>query len=373
MKLFYVIAYLLIVGSLVISVLPANAATYNSWNANSNVVSGLPTWHGMDKGYARCSVAYDFDDNGKFTMIEGVYDGTVYGYTFSGTTWLSDSSVIAGLPDIGFSTSPSFAYNVTGDGTWICIFGQREGTSHGYTWNSSTGTWVGNASVVSGIADVGYNSSPYLVYGFLASKWAVFIGRQSGGAIASYYWETSAWVSNTTLVSGIPTVPLNGNWRPSVYYNLLGNSKWVMIMGKGSAAWSGYSWSDSTWSSDSDVVLGLTRTDDNSHASFVFNLLGDGSLSLVTTWQYIPLFKGFTYLGDEPLPQTNSNRWLGIAAPHVYAAITIWSIAMIVGIGLVFMRGQNDLSALPIVILLGIGILICLFISLAVMSGFLRL
>jgi hypothetical protein len=75
-----------------------------------------------------------------------------------------------------------------------------------------------------------------------------------------------------------------------------------------------------------------------------------------------------------PVVPTNSNRWLGIALPHVYAAIGLWSLAMIIGVGVVLMQWQT-LKAIDLVavILLGIGILICLFISLAVMSGFLRL
>lgn len=64
--------------------------------------------------------------------------------------------------------------------------------------------------------------------------------------------------------------------------------------------------------------------------------------------------------------------WFSGTKPIIYGAITLWSIAMIIGIGIVFMK-SGDLSALPFVIVIGLGILICLLISLTVLSSFLRL
>jgi hypothetical protein len=72
-----------------------------------------------------------------------------------------------------------------------------------------------------------------------------------------------------------------------------------------------------------------------------------------------------------PVPVTNTQRWIGIAAPHIYAAIIVWSLAMIIGVGAVLAKG--DIKDLPFVILMGIALLICLFITLVVMSPFLKL
>jgi len=64
-----------------------------------------------------------------------------------------------------------------------------------------------------------------------------------------------------------------------------------------------------------------------------------------------------------------------IAAPHIYAAITIWSLAMIIGVAVALSRSFDNFNAADLIaiIFLGIGILIVLFISLAVLSGFLNL
>jgi hypothetical protein len=68
-------------------------------------------------------------------------------------------------------------------------------------------------------------------------------------------------------------------------------------------------------------------------------------------------------------PQSESSRWIHIASPHIFAAIALWSLALMIGVGVVLAKGQ-DLSDLPFIIMIGIGIFICLFIALAVLSGF---
>ena len=68
-----------------------------------------------------------------------------------------------------------------------------------------------------------------------------------------------------------------------------------------------------------------------------------------------------------PAP-SNTQTWIGISLPHVYAAITVWSLALIVGVGAAFMTG--DVKDLPYVILIGLGILVVLFVSLTILSAF---
>lgn len=79
------------------------------------------------------------------------------------------------------------------------------------------------------------------------------------------------------------------------------------------------------------------------------------------------------------VPQSPANVWItGVAAPYVYAAITVSSMAAIVGVGLVFIviiKSPEEFDALALIgmILTTVGIVIVLFISLAIMSGFLSL
>lgn len=84
----------------------------------------------------------------------------------------------------------------------------------------------------------------------------------------------------------------------------------------------------------------------------------NGRISLVWSANEIPTV---------PSP-SNTQTWIGISLPHVYAAITVWSIALIVGVGAAFMTG--DVKDLPYVILIGLGILIVLFVSLTILSAF---
>lgn len=83
------------------------------------------------------------------------------------------------------------------------------------------------------------------------------------------------------------------------------------------------------------------------------------------------LFMVYGEVPTVPSP-SNTQAWIGIAAPHVYAAITIWSLAMIIGVGAALSKGFN-VADLPYLVLMGLAILICLFVALAIMSGFVNL
>jgi len=72
-----------------------------------------------------------------------------------------------------------------------------------------------------------------------------------------------------------------------------------------------------------------------------------------------------------PAP-SNSARWLANVFPYIFAAITIWSLALVIGIAIVFLRPFN-LGDLPFVLLMWVGILIVLVIAFAVLSGFTQL
>lgn len=101
---------------------------------------------------------------------------------------------------------------------------------------------------------------------------------------------------------------------------------------------------------------------------------GDVYVDWVFVRKYVNPEPSQSIWGSEELssnPETNNSRWIGIASPHIFAAVTVWSLAMIIGIGAVLAKG--DITDLPFVILIGIALLICLFITLPVMSPFLRL
>lgn len=476
MKLFYVLAYLLIAGSLAISILPATApdSTYNiyvtttsgtTWSpavlAVSNITQNATrdtyqrkilhtvsayylvywlqntkqlkyatspdasTWTvnagnlGSFSTYPHLGGLFDMDisDNGCFDVHSRHFD---IASTFMGSGGTTNyfkclnvtTTTMTQVDSAGLSATTSVGGNIcvnldgfdymlyhrnsSASSPYIRVDVQRSPANDVYAPYGGYSCNVPNGTSSGGVETVPYqSSSPYNMLvlmkgndaklywnylnssrlfqntqftligsmtagfgGFCAASEAISEGDpeivhlvyvDASGNLQYMTYSSDAWSSATQLASDVsyPTIAVNDDGNLIVSYV---SGSYVYYRTKTTGAWS--------------AAIGLYGQYENPAYLSCSQNEQNGVVSLA--------FTANTGSGV-PLPQTNSNKWIGIAAPHVYAAITIWSIAMIVGIGLVFVRGQNDLSALPMVILLGIGILICLFISLAVMSGFLRL
>lgn len=112
---------------------------------------------------------------------------------------------------------------------------------------------------------------------------------------------------------------------------------------------------------DASNHIGLGMSSNGVHAG--------NRISYDSDWWYAyPTYDCHFYVYGVPYTPSDTQVWIGIAAPHVYAAVTIWSLAMIVGVGAAFMTG--DVKDLPYVILIGLGILVVLFVSLTILSAF---
>lgn len=76
------------------------------------------------------------------------------------------------------------------------------------------------------------------------------------------------------------------------------------------------------------------------------------------------------YAFDSTPPPPNVNVWVtGVLAPYVYVAISVWSLALIIGVGAVLMSQQTD--AMPYAVIYGISVTIVLLIALAILAPFL--
>lgn len=184
---------------------------------------------------------------------------------------------------------------------------------------------------------------------------------KSTGELCYRKFESDAWSDETVLVSSgssYPVIASGSSGRLDVFFVKDGKI-WVR------------NFNGVTWLSDAEYFTGSHTYSNPSYLSSSQNAQSS-KISLVwTEGTGSPYEVWFSYLDDlEPdIPSTSTTQtWIGISLPHVYAAITVWSLALIVGVGAAFMTG--DVKDLPYVILIGLGILVVLFVSLTILSAF---
>jgi hypothetical protein len=199
----------------------------SQWDSNSTLVTGL-----VDTG--NCGDNTVFNDSGIWKLIAGnYYPGGFYGYQWNTSTsqWDSNSSIVAGLVDIGYESDPTVFDD---SGTWKLIAGERFGTFDGYQWNTSTSQWDSNSSIVAGLGDIGTDSSPIV---FNDSGTLKFIGGQgeSTDTFHGFYWDSDSWVSNSSIVAGLDNV--GAGPAPTVYYD---SGLWKLIAGNNGGTFLGF-------------------------------------------------------------------------------------------------------------------------------------
>ena len=103
-------------------------------------------------------------------------------------------------------------------------------------------TWVADSSLVLGLSDIGFLSSPSLSFNLSGNdRWTLLSGT-SNTNIRGFNYSNSLWSEDTTLVSGLfsgfpgpYTVP-----SPDVIYNLRGDNKWTILFGERFGTFQGY-------------------------------------------------------------------------------------------------------------------------------------
>jgi len=196
------------------------------WVEDSSIVSGLG-----DVG--EHSSPAIFNDSGTRKLISGDWEGTFTGWYWSGSTWVLDASIVSGL---GSSVERSSRPTVFFDGSTLkLISGQGTAfiftdTLNGWYWSGST--WVSDASVVSGTSDSVQFSAPSV---FNDDGTLKLISGDYWGTFKGWYWSGSTWVSDSSIKSGLGDV----GWRstPHVY---LDGSDFKVIVGEDSGLFVGY-------------------------------------------------------------------------------------------------------------------------------------
>lgn len=239
-----------------------------NWVSDSSIVSGLP-----DIGVrATPTVCYDLCGDAQWVLISGSSTGIFSGYKWSGSTWIVNSTVVSGLGDVGDDSSPSVGYNVTGDGTWVLISGEYENVFNGYTWDGTT--WVSNATVVNGLSITAetWNLIPALANNLRDDgKW-VLISGEYYGVFYGFYWNGSQWESDSSLVSGLGDIGIKSTL--DIAFNVTGDGRWILIAADDQPTWRGFYWSGSAWVVDNTPCDGLV-TGARMKPCLFFNLKSD--------------------------------------------------------------------------------------------------
>lgn len=267
--------------------------TKNLWISNSTIVNGL-----TDVGLsATPTTFYNLFGDNNWHMISGRYIGNFYGYRWNGTGWEGNASVYNGLPDVGDWSAPTVFYNMFEDDKWHLIIGEQAGTFNGYQWNGSG--WNSNSTVIGGLVDVGIRSTPTVVYNVSGdSKWHLISGEYDDG-YNGYQWNGASWDSNSTIIAGLPTT--GTQHTPAVFYNIYGDSKWHLI--QEDLNYNGYRWNGTGWESNSSVVTGLEDAT-SLNPSVIYDLFGDEKWNIIGG-NSDGTFEGFVSQLEDEAPSYN--------------------------------------------------------------------
>jgi len=212
------------------------------WNT-SNINTGL-----LEASYS--SPAVFFDGNNVY-LVSGRGDGGFSGYLWDGTKWVANATINSGLADIGSNSKPAIFYM---DGAWNMIAGNALGQFAGFTYSGAG--WVSNTSITNNLTDIGDDSAPSVFY-----KDGIYymISGEKTGIFYGFYWNGSDWLSDSSIISGLTDA--GDNSAPYVYFN---NTNMYLITGKDNGQFLGYNWSGTGWQADGTILTGLSALNSRS-------------------------------------------------------------------------------------------------------------
>lgn len=103
-----------------------------SWVSNSSIVGGL-----TDVGNYSSLTTYF--DGSTLWLITGCYSGTFKGFRWNGTTWVSATGLVGGLTDWGSISKPT---QFLIGGNWFLISGYQAGTFVVFKWGDHLGVEI---------------------------------------------------------------------------------------------------------------------------------------------------------------------------------------------------------------------------------------
>ena len=210
------------------------------WETNSTINASLP-----DIGvYSDPSV---FDMNGTRYMISasGVTPGPFYGFKWTGTQWVTNSTINNSLPaNLVHTRVDVFNWS----GRLFMIAGSSSQGFYGFDWTG--GGWETNSTINASLPNLGTNTG-----GSIFLKDSTLFGIFNAN-IAPYYFGYNYTGTNWQKDWGInASLPITGSIdNPEVFYM---DDEIFMIMGLVAGTFNGYNWTGSAWQKDWDINASL--------------------------------------------------------------------------------------------------------------------
>jgi len=217
--------------------------------------------------------------NSTWYLLGGNSNGAVFSWKWTGSTWVSSPEFIADgyVQNVTFdgydiAATPSMFY--IGSQAYM-IVGEYYGYFTGYQWGTtmshpSSWFWDGSSAIISGLpADVGSRS---VVCGLEMDGTAyLLVGTDTDNA--SYFrWTGSAWLTDTFIGTGIPSIGRAGNFN----YFEMGNEKFLVISSTySSVAWLTYKWGGSSWVANDYIMSGIPKIGNEKRSTAFFNINGN--------------------------------------------------------------------------------------------------
>lgn len=212
----------------VLILIPSVGASIN-WVDNSNqLTKGLAdmTITSACKCWVDPTIFYK---DGIWTAITSGGDNPseYFGYTWDGTQWVSNPSVIAGLPSIDHYISPSvFQIN----GVWVLVRGRwgDTGIPEGYVWNGAS--WVVDSKYSSGLSPL--SEGKPTIFKMTNNEYVLIMEHAYSGTYTGYTWTGSSWLNNPSLVSGLEG--LGTYTHPAAFVK---DNENILIISKSDSEW----------------------------------------------------------------------------------------------------------------------------------------
>jgi len=138
-----------------------------------------------------------FEYGGNNYLLVGKADGTFDGYKDEFGRWTLDTSIEAGLTDIGSNSAVEI---FTMDSTIYMIVGEYSGIFYGYNWTGTT--WVADSTIVTGLGDIGTSSSASVFES--EGVWYMIAGKDGG--LNGFHWTGTTWVADSAVITNLPTL-----------------------------------------------------------------------------------------------------------------------------------------------------------------------
>ncbi len=173
-------------------------------------------------------VFVDFDKDGDFDIISGALDGKVYLFINNNGSFTANNSIF-GFIDVGWMSSPAIA-DIDGDGDLDLLVAAETGTDYRFYENTGNNVFVQNNSLFAGISFPSYSSA---TLADVDNDWDydLIIGR-SNGTLFYYRNDGSAlsplWVRSDSLFNGVK-VKQNAN---TDFADLDGDGRKDLIVGE---------------------------------------------------------------------------------------------------------------------------------------------